>query len=430
MYRFGGMAMPLSVTLTIIFVLIWAAIPASVGYLANRWFKNAPLNFRLLIIWPAMWVVFEWVRGWLFTGFPWLAIGYGQVDGPLSSLAPLLGVYGVSWVVAFSAGLIVCTVINRGAPFKYITFLTSVWIGALLLSFIHWSEPYGNKLKASLVQGNVHQSIKWRPEQRQPTIDLYTRLTQDHWDSDIIIWPETALPAYYHQAKSFLEALGQAARENHTDILIGMPVADPNEYATYYNSVVTVGQHEAIYNKRHLVPFGEYIPLKSIFGNLLAFFNIPMANFSSGAIDQPLLQLAGLDIGVSICYEDVFGEEVIQALPQAKLLVNVSNDAWFGDSLSPHQHLQMAQMRSLETARPMLRATNNGVSAIIDHRGKIIAQSPQFKTDVVSAQFQPMQGSTPFSIYGNWVVMVTMFLLLIGSNYILRRSVSSNVAKR
>ena len=129
-------------------------------------------------------------------------------------------------------------------------------------------------------------------------------------------------------------------------------------------------------------------------------------------------------------YEDVFGEEVIQALPQAKLLVNVSNDAWFGDSLSPHQHLQMAQMRSLETARPMLRATNNGVSAIIDHRGKIIAQSPQFKTDVVSAQFQPMQGSTPFSIYGNWVVMVTMFLLLIGSNYILRRSVSSNVAKR
>jgi len=191
-----------------------------------------------------------------------------------------------------------------------------------------------------------------------------------------------------------------------------MPVIDQVDANKYYNSVVTVGQDSGIFRKRHLVPFGEFLPLKSVLGNLLAFFNIPMANFSEGDADQPLLRMAGHDIGVSICYEDVFGEEVIESLPNAKFLINVSNDAWFGDSLSPHQHLQMAQMRSIETARPMLRATNNGVSAIINHKGKLLGVSPQFETHVLSAEFQPMQGTTPYVLVGNWVIIPFVVFLL------------------
>jgi len=412
MYRFGGMSMPLASTLTVIFILIWATIPAAVGYFSLRFFPTATKKIRLMVILPAMWLLFEWTRGWLFTGFPWVAVGYSQVDSPLIGIAPILGVYGVSFAVSLTASSIVCAIAFPKSASKYLGFSVGLWLIAFVLSFVEWSDPIGTELKASLIQGNVHQSVKWNPEQRQPTIDLYTKLTQENWASDVIIWPETALPAYYHQAESFLQWLGETARKNNSDILIGMPVVDQADPSKYYNSVVTVGQDSGIFRKKHLVPFGEFLPLKSIFGNLLAFFNIPMANFSEGDADQALLRMAGHDIGVSICYEDVFGEEVIESLPNAKFLINVSNDAWFGDSLSPHQHLQMAQMRSIETARPMLRATNNGVSAIINHKGKLLDVSPQFETHVLSAEFQPMQGTTPYVLVGNWLIIPFVVLLL------------------
>ncbi len=421
MYRFGGMSMPLAVSLTVLFILIWAIIPAAVGYFSLRLFPGANSKIRLLIVWPAMWVLFEWARGWLFTGFPWVAVGYSQVDSPLAGLAPIFGVYGVTLAVAITASFIVYAFVDSKAVIKYLGFPLVLWLMAFLLSFVEWSHPIGPELKASLIQGNVNQSVKWNPEQRQPTIDLYAKLTQENWASDIIIWPETALPVYYHQAEAFLRWLGKTARKNNTDILIGMPVVDTADTTKYYNSVVTVGQDSGIYKKIHLVPFGEFLPLKSVLGDLLAFFNIPMANFSEGDTGQPLLRLAGLEIGASICYEDVFGEEVIQSLPTAKFLVNVSNDAWFGDSLSPHQHLQMAQMRSIETARPMLRATNNGVSAIINHKGKLLAVSPQFEVNVLTAKFQPMQGGAPYVFYGNWVVVSFLVFLLIASYVINRR---------
>jgi len=406
--------MALAVSLTILFILIWATIPAAVGYFSTRLFSKTPQKIRLLFVFPAMWLLFEWARGWLFTGFPWVAVGYSQVNSPLVGLAPILGVYGVTLAVSLSASFIVCAIIDSKSVLKYLSFPVILWISALALSYVEWSDPIGSELKASLIQGNVQQTVKWSPEQRQPTIDLYTKLTQENWASDIIIWPETALPVYVHQAQSFLQWLGETARKNNTDILIGMPSVDEVDTSKYYNSVVTVGQDVGIYRKRHLVPFGEFLPLKSVLGDLLAFFKIPMANFSEGEADQPLLRLAGLEIGVSICYEDVFGEEVIQGLPDAKFLVNVSNDAWFGDSLSPHQHLQMAQMRSIETARPMLRATNNGVSAIIDHKGKRLAVSPQFEVSVLTADFQPMQGTTPYVIYGNWLVIsFALFILIV-----------------
>jgi apolipoprotein N-acyltransferase len=371
------------------------------------------------------------VRGWIFTGFPWLNLGNSQTDSPLSGLAPVLGVYGISWALTFSAGALVWLIVesNRNRVIGLISVVV-LWTAAGLLTLIEWSDKDGEPLTASLIQGNVPQNLKWRPDQRRPTIDLYTRLSRDRWDRDIVIWPETALPAYYHQAESFLQKLAREAKNNGgATLLVGLPVlkeeveGEPGDQ--YFNSVVRVGtggdDHTQFYYKSHLVPFGEYIPLKALLGGLLELMQVPMANFSRGNIKQPLVTVAGRSIGISICYEDVFGEEVIRGLPEASLLVNVSNDAWFGDSFAPHQHLQMARMRSIETARPMLRATNNGVSAVIDHKGNVLATSPQFEVAVLDGKVQPQAGATPYVLIGNWPVLIGLFLALGVSGWLTRR---------
>ncbi|MEJ2181374.1 MAG: apolipoprotein N-acyltransferase [Gammaproteobacteria bacterium] len=242
-------------------------------------------------------------------------------------------------------------------------------------------------------------------------------MTREHWDSDIIIWPETSLPAYYHQAEDFLKQLAKEAHKNNTSMLIGLPsVKFTNGEREYFNSAVVLNASDIqFYNKYHLVPFGEFIPLKWLLGDFLAFMRIPMANFSRSEEHQPVVSMSGLKGSVSICYEDVFGEEVINGLPEANFLINISNDAWFGDSLAPHQHLQKAQVRALETARPMLRATNNGISAVIDHKANILATSPQFKQDVLSVDFQPMQGSTPYAILGNYSILLLIGIMLFAA---------------
>jgi apolipoprotein N-acyltransferase len=432
-YRFGGMGLALSVIATLLFVLFLALFPAFFGWLSRKYLDRLNNNFYLLLLLPAGWVLVEWVRGWVFTGFPWLHLGNSQTDSPLAGLAPVLGVYGISWALTFSAGLLVWACVESDK--RRVIGLVSVvvlWVAAGLLTLIEWSENDGKPLTASLIQGNVPQNLKWRPDQRRPTIDLYTRLSRDRWDRDIVIWPETALPAYYHQAESFLHGLAREAKSNGgAALLVGLPVLKKSDNSAesdqYFNSVVRVGTGDGdvtqFYYKSHLVPFGEYIPLKALLGGLLELMQVPMANFSRGDIKQPLVTVAGRSVGISICYEDVFGEEVIRGLPEASLLVNVSNDAWFGDSFAPHQHLQMARMRSIETARPMLRATNNGVSAVIDHHGNVLATSPQFEVAVLDGKVQPQTGATPYVVVGNWPVLTGLFLALGVSGWLARRPV-------
>jgi apolipoprotein N-acyltransferase len=415
MYRFSGMGLFFSGLATALFVLFLALFPAALGWLSRRWFAPLRKGMYWVLCLPTLWVLLEWVRGWIFTGFPWLALGYSQTDAPLGGLAPLLGVYGVSWAVALSAGLLLCVWRASGRQ-RLIALAAAVllWAGAGLLSLVEWSRDEGSPLSVSLVQGNVPQELKWRPEQRQYTIELYTSLSRPRWDRDIVLWPETALPAFYHDARNFLRVLAQEAQANGGATLVtGLPVMPPEEEGAYYNAVVRVGAPDQFYFKSHLVPFGEYIPFKALLGDLLDLLQVPMSDFSRGAIDQPLLEIAGVKAGVSICYEDAFGEEVIRGLPQANLLINVSNDAWFGDSFAPHQHLQMARMRTLETARPMLRATNNGVSAIIDHRGRVLSTTPQFQVAVLDGEVQPRAGATPYARVGNWLIVSLMMLMLL-----------------
>jgi len=425
MVRFGGISLPLSIALTALLVLFMALYIAGVGYIARRYFSNASLRGTLLLLYPALWVLLEWIRGWLFTGFPWLDVGDSQVLSPLSGLMPVTGVYGVSLAVAVCAGCL--TVLVYESPKAIIKdgmLLIGIIIVSGLLMFVQWSSPAGKPLKVSLIQGNVPQEIKWIPQQRQPTIDLYTRLTVQHWDSDIIIWPETALPAYYHQAENFLQRLALEARQHKTSMLIGLPYVEfDNTEKRYYNSAVILNDGGlSLYHKYHLVPFGEYIPLKWLLGNLLGFLQIPMADFHNSNKHEPLVTMSGLQGAVSICYEDAFGEEVIDGLPEANFLINISNDAWFGDSLAPHQHLQKARIRSLETARPMLRSTNNGISAVIDHKGNIIARSPQFEQHVLTAEFTPMRGTTIYAFVGNYLVLV-ICLVMVAAGFVNSRSV-------
>ena len=363
---------------------------------------------------PALWVVLEWMRGWFLTGFPWLDLGYSQIDGPLAGFAPWLGVYGVSFAAAASAALLALALRHGRHGWRHLAALVLLWTGAWLAGQQSWVVPDGKPLRAALIQGNVSLAKKWSTNYRMEIVQRYAALTQEQHHVDLVVWPEAALPATLDELEEgYLPQLERLAASRHMDILLGvLEQGHVDGGRTYYNSVLSIGAQSGMYRKHHLVPFGEYLPLQGLLRWLPDYLFIPMSDFSPGAAQQGNLRVAGRSVGISICYEDAFGREVRRALPQASFLVNVSEDAWYGDSWAPHQHQQMARMRALETGRPMLRATNTGITAIIDHRGMELARAPQFAVQVLKGQIQPMQGMTPFVRFGNTPVMVLALLIL------------------
>lgn len=411
-HQFGLPVLAFSVSMMILFVLLIALFPALTTYFTARFFDQNHKQ-KLLIIYPAFWVIFEWVRSWLFTGFPWLTVGYSQIDSPLLGFGSIAGVYGISLIVAIIAGAFVLLWLEkRSALILFISIVLPIFIGSFLLKNIDWTIEKNDQINVAMVQANVPQKLKWLPEQKQITLDLYTKLSEPYWDkSDLIIWPETALPAFMHDIPQFIDTLSQHAKNSSTDIMFGMPVLDPKT-RKYYNGMVSLGDDVNIYHKQHLVPFGEYLPLKKLIDPILKFLNIPMSNFSKGDAKKTLIKTSKYLIGISVCYEDVFGEEVIRGLPEADFLVNVSNDAWFGDSFAPHQHLEMARMRAFENGRYMVRSTNTGVSAIIDQKGKIIKQAPQFEVATLSANIRAFSGSTPYARIGNMPIIIFCFVMI------------------
>lgn len=412
--QFGNVGTLLAICITLAFIAIMALYYGLVGWSVRRLSRKSNL-LSLLMLTPAFWVLGEWLRGWVLTGFPWLALGYSQIDSPLSGWAPILGVYGVSWLLVVSACLLI-VVLRGNQKQRGLALLAAaaIWFGGGFLQFIEWTESAGKSIQVSLIQGNIKQEDKWKREQLMPTLQLYSELTQKNWSSDIIIWPETAVPAFAHQMeRDFLGPLSNLAHQNSTALMLGIPVWI-EEQKQYYNAMLSLGGARDHYYKRHLVPFGEFMPLQSLLKPLLDWMEIPMSDFSSGNSGVPIVQLNGYKVGVSICYEDAFGEEVIEALPEADFLVNASNDAWFGDSLAPHQHLEIARMRALESGRYLLRSTNTGISAIVDSKGALLGTSPAFEQHVLTAEIKPMQGQTPFVRVGNWaIVILSLFLLAI-----------------
>ncbi len=408
LHEFGAMSPWLAGLATFIFCAFLALFPALVGFLhAGCRLKAVP---RALVFTPAAWALSEWVRGWLFTGFPWLALGSSQVpDRPLRALAPVLGVYGVSWAVVASSALVrsAAAARARSARAACLVGLAVLWLAAGAAIRIPWTHPAGAPLTISLLQGDMGEDVKWNPDHVASTLSTYARLV-DASRSRLIVLPETALPLFYTDLpRGYLAALARHARALHGDILAGIPERVPDgNTQDYYNSVFSLGSSPTqVYRKSHLVPFGEYIPLKSVFGWVIHhLLHIPMSDFSRGPRVQKPLAVAGQRVAVNICYEDAFGREIIRQLPAATMLVNVSNDAWFGDSAAPYQQLQISQMRALETGRYEVQATNTGVTAIVDPRGRVTAALPLFKVGALNGEVRGYAGRTPYVRFGDHAV--------------------------
>ncbi|MCM2312551.1 MAG: apolipoprotein N-acyltransferase [Steroidobacteraceae bacterium] len=390
-------------------VAIMGSYTAVLGYLAARWGPRTGL-VRWLVLLPAGWVLVEWFRGWFLSGFPWLALGYSQLSTPLRGFAPVAGVYGTSLVTALLAGALVTLILGRrSARLAALGTVLVIVVAGALLTRVVWTQPRGTQVSVALVQGAVPQSMKWEAGQRERTLDLYARLTAPHLGADIVVWPEAALPALERDIRGFLDGLHAAARARGTDLILGQLRRDPDTGA-YYNGMLALAATEQWYHKRRLVPFGEFFPVPAQVREWLRLMNLPYSDFEAGADDQPPLAAAGETLAPTICYEDAYASEQLALARAATLLVNVTNDAWFGDSTAPHQHLDISRMRSLETGRPMLRATNDGVTALIGHDGTLLGTLPQFEAGVLTGTVQPRVGSTPYLRFGNWPVLAIAFL--------------------
>jgi apolipoprotein N-acyltransferase len=386
----GGMAAPLAALATLLFCLWLALFPALAGYGWFRWRRRTAWRDGLLF--AGLWTLAECLRGWLFTGFPWLSLGYSQTPpSPLAGYAPVLGVYGVGFMVALAAALIA---VGARRPAILGAVVAIVGIGSAL-RMVEWSRPVGAPISVSLLQGNIAQTLKWDPERLPLSVDTYVRLAATH-PAQLTVLPETAIPQFLDEIPR--ETLRQLTR--HGALLMGVALkARPSGYV---NGAVALGadlSNAGAYAKAHLVPFGEYVPPG--FWWFFDWVNIPMSDFSAGPARQAPLAVGGQTVGPNICYEDLFGEELLHALPQATLLVNLSNTAWFGDSLAQPQHLQIARMRAMETGRPMLRATNTGMTAAIAPDGAIIAALPAFVRDGLTVSVRGYQGTTPYVVVGN-----------------------------
>jgi apolipoprotein N-acyltransferase len=407
-HEIGHAPLPIAIALMLGLVVIMGAYSAALGWLAAR-FGAAAGPARWLLLLPAGWVLVEWLRGWLLSGFPWLSLGYAHLDTPLRGYAPLLGVYGVGLVAALTAGALVTLVLGtRAARIAAAATVVVVWVAGAGLTRLEWTEPRAPALSVALVQGAVPQTMKWQPGQRERTERLYLDLSRPHLGVDLLVWPEASIPALASDLGDFLAAVRAEAAAQGTALVMGLLRNDPATDA-YYNAMVAWDparpQVEQWYAKRKLVPFGEFFPVPPTVRSWLKLMDLPYSDFEPGSDAQPALEVAGQAFAATICYEDAFGTEQRRMVRQSTLLVNVSNDAWFGDSTAPHQHLDISRMRSIEAARPTLRATNNGITALIGHDGRVLDTLPQFQPGVLEGRVMPRSGLTPYLRAGNLPVL-------------------------
>ncbi|MGJ8620367.1 MAG: apolipoprotein N-acyltransferase [Methylophilaceae bacterium] len=414
LHDFGGMPWWFAGFCTFCLCAFMATFPAMVGYLSKR------LGFLLLSA-PVLWGLSDWVRSWIFTGFPWLTIGYSQTPhSPYAGYIPIVGIYGVSVLTVLASACIAIWVANRKTVSltwrrKAIIAVTTLTALGMVLKTLEWSSPFGQPFSVSLIQGNIAQDIKWSPDATDSTMQQYVEMTQAS-QSQLIVLPETALPVIASQLDpNVKDALTEHAMQNNGNLVVGMVEYNPETQA-YFNSAISLGRDTTqVYSKNHLVPFGEFIPLKNLLGWIYRdWLNIPLSDLSRGGKNQRPMKLNGQHVAINICYEDVFGEEIIRQLPEATVLVNISNDAWYGQSYAADQHMQFSQARAIETGRMMLRSTNTGATAVIDQHGYVIAHAPHDIKTTLNANAQGYSGATPYVRWGNWPFILISFGLLIG----------------
>ena len=419
MHVYGLMPAVLAGAATAAFCAYLAAYPALALALAHKFFLSAPV--RVAVGLPALWVLSEWLRGTVFTGFPWLASGYAHTDGPLAGWAPTLGMYGITLIAALLAGALSALTLPR----RHYAWLAAVFVvaggGGWLARSLSWTEPAGAPISVRLVQANVPQNLKFEPDGIARAFTAHWALMQGQGQGkavDLVALPESIFPVpMQHVPPSYLQAFRDFARTHRTALVYGVFLEEPRGH--YFNSAVGYAPDEPAlrrYSKRHLVPFGEFIP--SGFRWFVDLMQMPIGDQQRGASAQPI-ELAGQRIAVNICYEDLFGAEIIEAWRTPGLaptmMLNISNLAWFNDSLALPQHLQISRMRVLETQHPMLRATNTGATAIIDARGEVVSQLPYLTAGALNGEVQGYQGRTPFVRYGNWPALLLSVLLLVAA---------------
>lgn len=417
LHLFGAAIAPLAALLTLVFVLVMTVFPALTVMLWCR-YKSVRTPIFNAFLFASLWVLSELLRGKIMDGFPWILLGYSQTTGPIGHLAPFVGVYGLSFFIAlFGCSLIVLIQQPNRTRLGMVIILLVGGVVTYSLKAITFSKPLGDTINVRLVQANIPQEIKFSNERLQAALNKYVGMTsQDTLDDiDLVIWPETAIPTYFDRVESALEPFISSMDAQGIDVLAGGFQRDGEDS---YNAVRQLGGDRAVYRKRHLVPFGEYMPLRFILDYAARFIEIPMSDLSAGSGPHVPLQLQGTSIGVSICYEDVYGEEMRALLPASAVLVNVSNDAWFGDTAAPHQHEQKARMRAREFARPLVRVTNTGVSSAIDYKGNIMGRIQHNQAGILDVSIQPRSGLTLYARIGNWPIftLALMFLMFVVFN--------------
>ena len=405
--------------LAIIFTAGFACLMAlisSLPWLLSPVFKNG----GRMLAFPALWLLSEWGRGWILTGFPWLYVGQSHLDTPLAGWMPVSGVLGAGMAVAISAIAIIYIFTERTllAVIAQSAVLIFIWAGGGSLNKIEWTEVTGDEISATLIQPNIQLAEKWNPAKAQEILDILHAETEQHWENNLLIWPEAALPYVGEDARSYLAVIEERANRENTAFISGYLTYDI-EARRFHNAIGGVGLAKGEYLKQRLVPFGEYVPFEDQLRGIMHFFNFPMSVISPGSNQQSPLSfdLNGQSYiaAPAICYEIAYAPLVAKLAKDANLIVTLSNDAWFGDSIGPWQHAQIAQVRALENRKPVVRVTNTGITISIGHRGDVLDSIPQFQPGSLSTKITARSGSTPFSRYGNWPALAIAMLLLAAS---------------
>jgi apolipoprotein N-acyltransferase len=425
LHVFGLVPIWLTIVLQAGLVALMTVYSASLCYLANRFWLKAGATRAWLVL-PVLWVLLEWLRGWALSGFPWLSLGYAMIDSPLKGWAPLFGVYGVTWAtatIAVALNVLLMPSVPILRRFAALGAIVALFAVPALLGRYDWTRPAGLPLSIAAVQGAVSQDQKWQAKNLDETMSRYSRLTADAWGARLIVWPEAALPVLANDIQDYLRRLQELGREHGSDFAIGLVNYQPETKQFHNGLLVLSDSGGGWYYKRHLVPFGEYFPVPAFVRSWMRLMSLPYDDITPGSEHQPILSAAGQKLGLTICYEDAFGSQQRKILRDATLLINVTNNAWYGDSTAPHQHLQIARMRALEAGRYLVRAANDGITAAIGPHGEVVARLPQFQEAVLRAEVRPMTGLTPYARFGNYPVVNGAGLLLAMAAWRRRRGV-------
>jgi len=413
-YEIGHAPIALTIFVIVTIAGVMGGYTAALGYVLARWVRVQGA-LRWLVILPAAVAVLEWFRGWFLSGFPWLQLGYTQTDAPLAGFAPLVGVYGVSFAVTLTAGAVVALLLgNSRTRIAAASTVVAVWILGFALWGREWTRPTGQPVTVAIVQGAIPQEMKLDRAQFETILERYRTLTAPHFGAGIIVWPESALAVPVDMLGGFLGPQWDTAKRAGSTLVLGQLRHDPRR-EVYYNAVLALGDEPQWYAKRRLVPLSESFPVPDFVRDWLQGMDLPYSGFEAGGDSQPALDAAGQKLGVTVCYEDAYASDQLAVLKDATLLVNVTNDAWFGDSTAAHQHLQISRMRALEAGRTMLRAANDGISAIIGPDGRVTSTLPRFQPGVLTGSVQPRVGLTPYARFGNWSVIAFSLAVLVGS---------------